>query len=76
MTDDMEKLSNVLNKWTSLDEFKYIPTAQIPVIKMKVNLEKLRDQESSLDSKVALPEDSKILSLLDSVIHFIKPKEL
>ena len=42
MIDDMKKLSNVLEKWESLDEFKSIPTAAIPVIKMKINLEKLR----------------------------------
>ena len=63
MTEDMEKLSNNLKLWKCLDEFKFIPTAAIPVIKMKVNLEKLRDQESTLESVVPLHEDSKILSV-------------
>jgi len=33
------------NEWKSIESFKAIETASIPVIKMKVDLLKLREQE-------------------------------
>lgn len=54
MIDEMKKLATELSKWQSLDEFKFIDTASIPVIKMvlvytclyflqKVHLRKMRE---------------------------------
>ena len=43
MIEDMMKLALFLENWKFLEEFKYISTAAIPVIKMKINLEKLRE---------------------------------
>lgn len=34
MIAEMKKLANELSKWESLEEFKFIDTASIPVIKM------------------------------------------
>lgn len=46
MIDDLQILAKALqSEWKSIESFKAIETASIPVIKMKVDLFKLREQE-------------------------------
>ena len=61
MTSEMQPLADVLEKWTCLEKFKFIQTAAVPVIKLEINLEKLRSEEPELKNFEPLADEVKIL---------------
>lgn len=68
MITDLKNLASGLQDWKVLDTFKSIDTASIPVIKMKVDLLKLREQEMSEKEpgeflKRPIPDNQRYLSV-------------
>lgn len=62
MISDLNKLASGLEGWACLTSFKAIETASIPVIKMKLDLAKLRSEDMTESEegeflKRAIPEN-------------------
>lgn len=45
LIEEMHKLADCLQEWDLVQDLRSIPTAQIPVIKANIDIQKLRDTE-------------------------------
>lgn len=68
MIVNLQSLASVLHDWPCLDTFKAIDTASIPVIKMKIDLHRYREQEmvESVEDdfkRRAIPENMRYLNV-------------